>query len=816
MNKREKRTSQRGAPRPSYGNDLFALAIDAVEGNRSNENDDKEDEEDNANSMNNVFLCAATENAEKIPRPKQLGSLERVLANKNEKKKKKIKADEAKGETRTTKQPSKWWRSLDQEKCDPITLEPFCEQVYAPFELCGRKFVSSRRTMSEASLEECASTVGATRASTAGDVFSTTDDNDRNDNGEQKEQAIKHLFDPEALAEYVVNAKTFENPLTREPLESSDCQRLDEHLRKFSLKQFKVHKAFVNLQKEKKDLAENAERRTEEQRAMMQREREDLRRTLASSMFTTIRERRQHQHNDNNNNNNSRRNMTASTTSQQNDRPSSRNGFNSTSTSARNGLISNAIADREQHNLAAELQTSVEQQENAFRAFGAFAMVDDDIAMSRGQTLRAAQSSFSGWSNPSAIRGHNNNSRNLPLSSAENFPSLGSSSNMSSAQAGAPQRSNNNIGSGGWSEMAHRASSLSVNDTTATNVRRPRVVPPTTTTTTTTTNNRREENNNFNNRDSFQALLPNETVNADEQRRAQLANAFGISNPDSHVSAFAISGAKAAFKTEHLKAAKANPRLCAQIEQKFEDMFRDANNRRATFPPMTKFLRGVVHEYAELWGFTSQSYGNEPNRRVDVFRTIACKKPTINLREAILAHDEIKKQSEEKEQKAAANAHGGGGSSNNNIREPPEDAKEDDYFEGFTSYWSLGAYERLTAQFYEGATKSQFLQMLKPWRGQYAIEIADDDDDDAIYIAHFKNPASLKKASGIIGGGIKGQFKVKYAEQKSSSAVSSQQQQLQHPDLTLRSSEEEVTREQQRLHQSPPKIVELRKKKPST
>ena len=26
------------------------------------------------------------------------------------------------------------------------------------------------------------------------------------------------MFDPEALAEYVVNAKTFENPLTREAL----------------------------------------------------------------------------------------------------------------------------------------------------------------------------------------------------------------------------------------------------------------------------------------------------------------------------------------------------------------------------------------------------------------------------------------------------------------------------------------------------------------------------------------------------------------------------------------------------------------------
>ena len=158
--------------------------------------------------------------------------------------------------------------------------------------------------------------------------------------------------------------------------------------------------------------------------------------------------------------------------------------------------------------------------------------------------------------------------------------------------------------------------------------------------------------------ESAQRRLPNDSVNADEARRAQLAAAFGISNPDSHVSAFAVSGAKSAFKQEHLKAAKNNPQLCAQIEQKFEEMARDANNRRATFPPMTKFLRGVVHEYAALWGFTSQSYGNEPNRRVDVFRTTACKKLSINLREAILAHDELKKEKEEKDRMMTLNGAG--------------------------------------------------------------------------------------------------------------------------------------------------------------
>ena len=346
---------------------------------------------------------------------------------------------------------------------------------------------------------------------------------------------------------------------------------------------------------------------------------------------------------------------------------------------------SNSEASAQQA-LAANLETSIEQQENAFRAFGAFAMVDDDIAMSRGQTLRAAQTSFSGWSNPEAIRRHGSNS-NIPLSSAENFPSLGSGSGSSTTR----------VGTGGWSRMAQRASSLHDDDGGSV-VGRPRVQPPPPTQTISSSSeppaNTHHEKQRERQREAefAAAALPNDSVNADEARRAQLAAAFGISNPDSHVSAFAVSGAKSAFKQEHLKAAKNNPRLCAQIEQKFEEMARDANNRRATFPPMTKFLRGVVHEYAALWGFTSQSYGNEPNRRVDVFRTTACKKPTINLREAILAHDELKKEKEEKDRMmmmmaTTTTSNGVGGSTTpSSMNQPPEDANEDEYFPGFTSY----------------------------------------------------------------------------------------------------------------------------------
>jgi len=706
-----------------------------------------------------------------------------------------------------------WWKELPEEKCDPITLEPFCEQTHAPFELLGKKF---KREQSYSSLND--DEEGGGGGFTAGGGEGGEKDNENakaaakmmttttiQTTTSEEQLQVKHLFDPESLAEYVVNAKTFENPLTREALDASDCQRLDEHLRKFSLKKFSVHRAYVNLQKEKKDELENAERRTEEQRARMQREREELRRTLASSMFTSIRERRQgensssgrnhhHQQQQNGNSNSSNRNTTTTTTTNSN----------------------NSEASAQQA-LAANLETSIEQQENAFRALGAFAMVDDDIAMSRGQTLRAAQTSFSGWSNPEAIRRHGSNS-NIPLSSAENFPSLGSGGS-----------STTRIGTGGWSRMAQRASSL--HDDGGSVVRRPRVQPPPPTQTISSSsepraNHHEKQRERQREAEFAAAALPNDSVNADEARRAQLAAAFGISNPDSHVSAFAVSGAKSAFKQEHLKAAKNNPRLCAQIEQKFEEMARDANNRRATFPPMTKFLRGVVHEYAALWGFTSQSYGNEPNRRVDVFRTTACKKPTINLREAILAHDELKKEKKEKDRMmmmmaTTTTSNGVGGSTPSSMNQPPEDANEDEYFPGFTSYHTKRnggvEYERLTATFSDGADKKTVFLMLRPWAGQFAVEVDEkesDDFDDAEYIAHFKNPEALKKASGVIGGGVKGKFKVKYSEKIGGLLTRQSQLTTKVGGNGTASSSNEFEKESiSSVLSPPPKIFELRRKK---
>lgn len=146
---------------------------------------------------------------------------------------------------------SAWWKTLDDEACDPITLEPLRGMAYAPFEMEG--------------------------AEGGGDGA--------------RDARRGHMFDGAVLAEYVTRSRCFENPLTREALDQRQCRALDAYLAKWKLKRFGVEKAFNAAAKEKREAELNAERRSEEQRLNMQRERDELRTTLAQTMFTSLRER---------------------------------------------------------------------------------------------------------------------------------------------------------------------------------------------------------------------------------------------------------------------------------------------------------------------------------------------------------------------------------------------------------------------------------------------------------------------------------------------------------------------------------------------
>ena len=166
-------------------------------------------------------------------------------------------------------------------------------------------------------------------------------------------------------------------------------------------------------------------------------------------------------------------------------------------------------------------------------------------------------------------------------------------------------------------------------------------------------------------------------------------------------------------------------------------------------------------------------------------------------------------------------SNGVGGSTPSSMNQPPEDANEDEYFPGFTSYHTKRnggvEYERLTATFSDGADKKTVFLMLRPWAGQFAVEVDEkesDDFDDAEYIAHFKNPEALKKASGVIGGGVKGKFKVKYSEKIGGLLTRQSQLTTKVGGNGTASSSNEFEKESiSSVLSPPPKIFELRRKK---
>ena len=92
----------------------------------------------------------------------------------------------------------KWWHSLEDD--DPISLEPLADLLYAPF-----------------AVEE---------------------------GGGEEAGGKEFLFDGKILALYIMSTGVFENPLSRAPIERSDCQRLDQYLREHGLGAGKVLEAF--------------------------------------------------------------------------------------------------------------------------------------------------------------------------------------------------------------------------------------------------------------------------------------------------------------------------------------------------------------------------------------------------------------------------------------------------------------------------------------------------------------------------------------------------------------------------------------------
>ena len=134
---------------------------------------------------------------------------------------------------------------------------------------------------------------------------------------------------------------------------------------------------------------------------------------------------------------------------------------------------------------------------------------------------------------------------------------------------------------------------------------------------------------------STSSLATDNTVSEAERRRKQLAYAFGI-NEKEHASMFASSNAEA-FSEEHLNFARKIPSFVHRLEQQLEDFVVHSTSRRISLEIMPRQQREIVHVTCKHYGLTTQSYGSEPRRHVDIFRTQNTCMPSVRLSDAAKA-----------------------------------------------------------------------------------------------------------------------------------------------------------------------------------
>ena len=455
--------------------------------------------------------------------------------------------------------------------CDPITLEPLSELEHPPFELARAE-------------AETTATTTEKRKEPRTDVDAA------------------HLFDAAVLAEYVTRAKQFENPLNRVPMTARDCQRLDAHLDKCGLGKFNVYRAFRDAAAERAKAAEARAARENETAEAAARRIEQLQSELAASMFMDLRARRARE---------------AATRASGAERRRLRAG----ETETRNGGDAN---DERRRGPAGAAVTRE----------GALAMVDDDQGM-RGRAL-AGRATDDGWQWEDA-------SHLLESAEAEAFPALGDGTaplavappparTPRSGSAAFPSLPSSGGAGGGpaggvdpgggflWSAMAGAASAAP--PPAARRPIRVQSLP------------RRPEDA----RPDPAEALPTGPSSAEDAeaaaRRRQLAAAFGVSRPDSRPSVFAASALEA-FTKEVVKTARAFPREVADMEARLEGLAEDPRKKRVSLQAAPRRLRAVGHALAKTYGAASCAYGDEPRRRVDVFRTDKTGFPSVRLSDAV-------------------------------------------------------------------------------------------------------------------------------------------------------------------------------------
>ena len=213
---------------------------------------------------------------------------------------------------------------------------------------------------------------------------------------------------------------------------------------------------------------------------------------------------------------------------------------------------------------------------------------------------------------------------------------------------------------------------------------------------------------------------------AREQRRKQLAAAFGVSNPETRPSSFAASSAEA-FTPETLALARAEPEFVAEVERRFEEAVRLNSSRRVSLPPMSRSKRRLVHEVGAQWHVATHAYGEGAARHIDLFLIPGLSGfPNRHLSDAAKLSPEA----------AAAAAAGGG--------EKGGAAAQEGNFVLLFADVALGV---------------DIANVLAPWTDDVAHVSCDTERGTAT--ATFTSEAAFSDARSRLGAGVRGRFTVK-------------------------------------------------------
>eukprot|EP00798_Chlamydomonas_sp_ICE-L_P015510 gene15510-21600_t len=199
-----------------------------------------------------------------------------------------------------------------------------------------------------------------------------------------------------------------------------------------------------------------------------------------------------------------------------------------------------------------------------------------------------------------------------------------------------------------------------------------------------------------------------------QQRKTQLAAAFGVADADNHVSYFDRHRTPT-YSPALIQAAQEHPDWANAVERDIATFVADTTSKRQTLQPMSSGQRKLVHELAEQgYGLATASIGSS-NRCVQMYKTAGSGVPSQRLSAiAAATTQEMLTQME-----AALDA------------------------------------DQKVLHLIDIAPSANLNQFLREWKGDYTL-----DQQGTTATVSFTKQSVFKSVSDILGGGVRGVFRI--------------------------------------------------------